>query len=233
MALVWVLYAFVELFLYLPLLSGAFLAYAQVWETDPMPAAFWWRDIGRAIGNLADLSPFRRKRLAVIGKGQSALEYAALLHEQKADVQIVTRSGFIDYLPPRWRLRLFRNLTPGPLRPLSYMIRPPTDLGNIRTARLIADPLTLPDAPGIDALRWAAFCAASVEWLCGRYGIACPSWVHNAAYCLPEPWFDRDGSPRTRSALKSVLGPLMDKVATCRTKGEVQRLVERLEGARL
>ena len=57
MALVWVLYAFVELFLYLPLLSGAFLAYAQVWETDPMPAAFWWRDIGRAIGNLADLSP--------------------------------------------------------------------------------------------------------------------------------------------------------------------------------
>ena len=57
MALVWVLYAFVELFLYLPLLSGAFLAYAQVWATDPIPAAFWWRDIGGAIGNLADLSP--------------------------------------------------------------------------------------------------------------------------------------------------------------------------------
>jgi hypothetical protein len=30
MVLVWVLYAFLELFLYLPLLSGAFLAYAQV-----------------------------------------------------------------------------------------------------------------------------------------------------------------------------------------------------------
>jgi hypothetical protein len=57
MVLVWVLYAFVELFLYLPLLSGAFLAYAQVWGTDPMPAGFWWRDIGSAIGNLADLSP--------------------------------------------------------------------------------------------------------------------------------------------------------------------------------
>src|SRR5438445_1666881 len=40
--------------LYLPLLSGAFLAYAQVWETDSLPAAFWWRDIGSAIGNLAD-----------------------------------------------------------------------------------------------------------------------------------------------------------------------------------
>ena len=57
MVLVWVLYAFVELFLYLPLLSGAFLTYAQVWAMDPIPAAFWWRDIGSAIGNLADLSP--------------------------------------------------------------------------------------------------------------------------------------------------------------------------------
>jgi hypothetical protein len=33
MALVWVLYAFLELFLYPPLLSGAFLAYSQAWET--------------------------------------------------------------------------------------------------------------------------------------------------------------------------------------------------------
>ena len=58
MVVVWVLYAFVELFLHLPLLlSGAFLAYAQVWAMDPIPAAFWWRDIGSAIGNLADLSP--------------------------------------------------------------------------------------------------------------------------------------------------------------------------------
>jgi hypothetical protein len=66
MVLVWVLYAFVELFLYLPLLSGAFLAYAQVWGTDPMPAAFWWRDIGSAIGNLADLSPSSQSTFMVV-----------------------------------------------------------------------------------------------------------------------------------------------------------------------
>jgi hypothetical protein len=35
MAFVWVLYAFVELILYLPLLSGAFLAYAQVGKRIP------------------------------------------------------------------------------------------------------------------------------------------------------------------------------------------------------
>ena len=37
---------------------------------------------------------------------------------------------------------------------------------------------------------WATFCAASVEWLCERYGIACPSWVENPIYALPEPWYD-------------------------------------------
>jgi hypothetical protein len=56
MGFVWVLYALVELFLYLPLVSGAFLAYAQVQAADPMPAAFWWRDIGGAIGNMVELS---------------------------------------------------------------------------------------------------------------------------------------------------------------------------------
>ncbi|HEX3640810.1 MAG TPA: hypothetical protein VHV10_05930, partial [Ktedonobacteraceae bacterium] len=30
----------------------------------------------------------------------------------------------------------------------------------------------------------------SVEYLCERYGVPCPSWVHNSAYRLPEPWFD-------------------------------------------
>src|SRR6266700_2077454 len=39
----------------------------------------------------ADLSVFRGKRVAVLGAGQSALETAALLHEQGTDVQIVMR----------------------------------------------------------------------------------------------------------------------------------------------
>jgi thioredoxin reductase len=39
----------------------------------------------------ADLSVFRGRRVAVLGAGQSALETAALLHEQGTDVQIVMR----------------------------------------------------------------------------------------------------------------------------------------------
>jgi len=72
-----------------------------------------------------------------------------------------------------------------------------------RRAQLIADPLTLPEEPGIDALHWAAFCTASVEWLCARYGVSCPSWVYKSTYSLPEPWFDSPGAhkPQVRERI--------------------------------
>jgi len=60
--------------------------------------------------------------------------------------------------------------------------------------QLVADPLALPQTPDTHTLRWAAFCAASVEWLCEHYEVPCPSWVHNDAYCLPKPWFDSPGA---------------------------------------
>jgi thioredoxin reductase len=89
---------------------------------------------------LSDLSQFSGKRVAVLGKGQSALEYAAILHENKADVEIITRASEVKFRPFAWRKHLFRQLMPGPLRPLSYRILPPTDLGDIHTARKMADP---------------------------------------------------------------------------------------------
>ena len=42
---------------------------------------------------------FRGKRVVVVGGGQSALEYAALLHESRAIVDVVARRK-IDWLPP-------------------------------------------------------------------------------------------------------------------------------------
>ncbi len=72
------------------------------------------------------------------------------------------------------------------------------DYAKDQRAQLIADPLTLPEEPSIDALRWAAFCAASVEWLSGRYDVPCPSWVYHSVYSLPEPWFDSPGANKSR-----------------------------------
>ncbi len=59
-----------------------------------------------------------------------------------------------------------------------------------RRAELVAEPLSLPSSLTPDMLRWATFCAASVEWLCDRYAVPCPSWVCDPIYHLPEPWFD-------------------------------------------
>jgi hypothetical protein len=64
------------------------------------------------------------------------------------------------------------------------------DYASDQRASLVTDPLMLPDEPDTNTLRWATFCAASVEWLCERYGIACPSWVEKPIYALPEPWYD-------------------------------------------
>jgi thioredoxin reductase len=46
------------------------------------------------------LDKFKGRRVAVVGMGQSALETAALLHEQGADVTIVARKGAYDWLVP-------------------------------------------------------------------------------------------------------------------------------------
>lgn len=63
-----------------------------------------------------------------------------------------------------------------------------------RRPQLVADPISLPTSPTPDMFRWAVFCAASVEWLCARYGVPCPSWVHNPIYHLSDPWFDSPGA---------------------------------------
>jgi hypothetical protein len=55
---------------------------------------------------------------------------------------------------------------------------------------LVATPLSLPERWTDEQFRWAVFCAASVEYLCDRYGVSCPSWVYNPVYHLLEPWFD-------------------------------------------
>ena len=56
--------------------------------------------------------------------------------------------------------------------------------------KLIETPLA--PAPTSGLHRWAAFCAAMVEWLCEQDDIPCPSWVKQKGYVLPDPWFYDD-----------------------------------------
>lgn len=105
------------------------------------------RELAPHTSDVNDVEQFRGLRVAVLGKGQSALEGAALLHEHGADVLIATRGEAVKYRPFAWRKHLFRLMTPGPLRPMSYRILPPTDLGDIKTARKMADPVAFRNQP--------------------------------------------------------------------------------------
>jgi hypothetical protein len=55
---------------------------------------------------------------------------------------------------------------------------------------LFKDPIEEPAGATPEIHKWAVFCAASVEFLCQKYGLACPDWVHDSGYApLEEPWF--------------------------------------------
>jgi hypothetical protein len=72
-------------------------------------------------------------------------------------------------------------------------------LGNFRNAwyghakdrrvELVSEPLGKPAQDTEFANRWGAFCAATVEFLCERYDILCPQWVHDPGYTLETPWW--------------------------------------------
>ncbi|GHO62296.1 hypothetical protein KSC_011880 [Ktedonobacter sp. SOSP1-52] len=68
--------------------------------------------------------------------------------------------------------------------------------GNFTEQRseLVQDPIQLPANATPEQWRWAVFCAASVEYLCQQYALACPSWALNPAYTLDEPWYYAPGA---------------------------------------
>ncbi len=52
---------------------------------------------------------------------------------------------------------------------------------------LVAKPIA--PAPSTETQRWAAFCAAMVEWLCWQEGLPFPEWTSQECYILSDPWF--------------------------------------------
>jgi thioredoxin reductase len=64
------------------------------------------------------LDRFQGRRVAVVGAGQSALETAALLHEQGTDVRVIARTPVLNWNKP----------CPPKLGPLGHIKRPVTNL---------------------------------------------------------------------------------------------------------
>lgn len=58
-----------------------------------------------------------------------------------------------------------------------------------RRNELVKNPIDMPEQPNQEQRQWAAFCAASVEYLCAKYELPCPDWVHDPRYSLDHPWY--------------------------------------------
>ncbi len=104
-----------------------------------------------------DLSVFKDRSVVVIGNGQSALEYAALLNENGATVELIAR-GFV-----RWHTKVLYEKT-GPARHIFY---PPGDVGPPGINWLVAFPRffsRLPDGIRVSMSRRAVLPGGS-KWL--------------------------------------------------------------------
>lgn len=106
-----------------------------------------------------DLSCFANKRVIVIGGGQSALESAALLHENGADVEVLIRRSCVHWLGWKDRLR--------PLGPASHLLFSPADVGPAGVSRLVAAPDVLRKFPRTlrSQLRLLSIRPAGARWL--------------------------------------------------------------------
>jgi thioredoxin reductase len=70
------------------------------------PFAWWppeFHELGEPLAihavDIRETAPFAGRRVAVIGAGQSALETAALLHEARADVEVLARAARVRWIP--------------------------------------------------------------------------------------------------------------------------------------
>jgi len=109
-----------------------------------------------------DVKSFRGKRVAVIGAGQSALESAALLHEQGARVEVIARVPELRWIGQHpWLHRL---------GPVSSMLYSSHDVGPAGISRLVAAPNLVRRIPlGLrDKIRTRAVRSAGSRWLPAR-----------------------------------------------------------------
>ncbi len=113
-----------------------------------------------------DLRQFAGRRVLVVGAGQSALESAALLHEDRAEVEVVARRHRINWLQGSVSMALHHQLG-GFVRRLLYA---PTDVGPAGISQLMARPDVLRLLPRAfqDKLWKRSIRPAASRWLVKR-----------------------------------------------------------------
>jgi cation diffusion facilitator CzcD-associated flavoprotein CzcO len=113
-----------------------------------------------------DLAVFAGKSVLVIGGGQSALESAALLHENGANTEVIARTGKINWLQG-WASKTLHH---GLGRVTNRLLYAPTDVGPAGISQLMARPDLLKMLPRSlqNKLRIRSVRPAGARWLVDR-----------------------------------------------------------------
>jgi FAD-dependent urate hydroxylase len=119
-------------------------------------------EVASHTGDHQDLGQLSGARVLVVGGGQSALESAALLHENGAQAEVAVRADHLNWLHGG---KYHRKL--GRLAPLLYA---PTDVGPMGLSRLVAVPDLFRRLPrrAQDPLAYRAIRPAGAAWLAPR-----------------------------------------------------------------
>ncbi len=114
----------------------------------------------------ADLAVFAGKSVLVIGGGQSALESAALLHENGANAEVIARTGKINWLQG-WASKTLHH---GLGKVTNRLLYAPTDVGPAGISQLMARPDLLKMLPRSlqNKLRIRSVRPAGARWLVDR-----------------------------------------------------------------
>jgi hypothetical protein len=129
-----------------------------------------------------------------------------MTHEEQTATQKRASTMHEDRVPLQTIQRSFQQICEGesPWIPLGIFMHQFFGQYKHRREELVSDPLQLPEHPTPEQFRWAVFCAASVEYLCGKYTLPCPEWALRPFYSLEEPWYYTMGPdiPRVREKLR-------------------------------
>ncbi len=130
--------------------------------SKPSYAAGLPAELASHTGEHADLGRFAGSKVLVVGGGQSALESAALLHENGAQPQVAVRNDHLNWLHGG---RYHRKL--GRLAPLVYA---PTDVGPMGLSRIVALPDLFRRLPRRlqEPMAYRAIRPAGALWLADR-----------------------------------------------------------------
>jgi hypothetical protein len=106
-----------------------------------------------------DLTRFAGRTVIVVGGGQSALESAALMHENGAEVEVVARAGHLNWLHGGKYHRL--------LGRYASLVYAPTDVGPMGISRLVARPDLFTRLPRAvqEPMAYRAIRPAGAAWL--------------------------------------------------------------------